>query len=336
MKNRALLIGHYTTVGDIEVLRRVEKWLNELSIPFDVAPYSKTMIKFDANWIDAECIDPEPYTHLIFICGPFRRNYIENNVNVIIDRFNHCVRIGVNLSMTESVKYYNPFDVLLERDSDRLCRPDLSLIEEVKRVPVVGLCLGNTKTHNSANNALRRLVTRANLACIVLDTEWPAARNKGGLDSPEHFESICARLDVMLSSRLHGTVLALKNGIPVIAIDSGAGGSKVSGQGQILGWPEIFLAESVTDEMLDSALERCLLPLAREKAKACTNHARLELQKLEQAFSEAMQGPQSTRQAIKHSAFSIGRKLIKRTIKNRIKSFRRRLLDKIIAAASSK
>jgi hypothetical protein len=271
---RALLIGHYSTVGDIEVLRYVENLLNELSIPFDVSPYKQSMVKFGENWVDAGRIDPKVYTHLFVVCGPFRRNFIENNVRFILDRFSHCVRIGVNLSMVERIDAYNPFDALLERDSDRICRPDLSLIEQVNRVPVVGLCLGNTRTHESANDALHRLVKRTNAACIPLDTEWPISKNKFGLGSPEQFESLCSRVDIMLTTRLHGTVLALKNGIPVIAVDSGAGGSKISRQVNILGWPEVFLASSVTDEILEAAFKRCLLPSAREQAMTCADSVR--------------------------------------------------------------
>lgn len=38
MATRALLTGHFPTIGDIECLEIVRHWLGEMGIPFDVAP----------------------------------------------------------------------------------------------------------------------------------------------------------------------------------------------------------------------------------------------------------------------------------------------------------
>ena len=46
-------------------------------------------------------------------------------------------------------------------------------------------------------------------------------------------ESLLRRLDAVVSSRLHGMVLALKNGVPVVALDPVDGGAKVAAQAGI-------------------------------------------------------------------------------------------------------
>ncbi|MGG6495608.1 UNVERIFIED_CONTAM: hypothetical protein NY603_22055, partial [Bacteroidetes bacterium 56_B9] len=74
------------------------------------------------------------------ICGPFTRAMAARH-DTIFGRFRHCVHIGVNLTMVESVARFNPFEVLLERDSDRTVRADLSFREAPTPVPVMGLCL---------------------------------------------------------------------------------------------------------------------------------------------------------------------------------------------------
>ena len=47
------------------------------------------------------------------------------------------------------------------------------------------------------------------------------------LRTAEEVESLIARMDVVLTTRLHGLVLALKHGVPVVAIDPIAGGAKL-------------------------------------------------------------------------------------------------------------
>jgi hypothetical protein len=295
---RALLAGHFSTVGDIEVLNQVKRRLESLGIEYDVCPYSFKLSAEIEGWLNKEFLKPEIYSHLIVICGPFFKTLEERNPSIFA-ALGHCVWIGVNLTMVEPIADYNPFDVLLERDGDRAARPDLSLLEVVPPLPLVGVCLvhpqteyGDRQRHEMADAAIRRLVKRANVAVIELSTDWPLFRNSGQIESPEQFETICRKLDVMVTTRLHGTVIALKNGVPVISVDAVAGGDKLTRQARLLGWPEIFSADTVTDDELDAALARCLEPAAREKALACVAAGRGALQGVFAEFEAALALPQ--------------------------------------------
>jgi hypothetical protein len=84
-------------------------------------------------------VDPAAYAHLVFVCGPFRN--IGPAITEFLERFAHCRRIGLDLSMIEPVEAWNPFDLLLERDSNRTARPDISFACGQPSVPVVGVCL---------------------------------------------------------------------------------------------------------------------------------------------------------------------------------------------------
>lgn len=277
---RALVTGHFSTVGDIEVLHRVEARLHELGIPFDVAPYTLDLLGLDPSWVDAASLDPAGFTHLIVVCGPYAPDYPVKFPHVLA-RFRHCTQVGVNLTMVAPLAACNPFDALLERDSDRMVRPDLSFLQKVARVPVVGLCLarsqreyGTRQMHDLAEQRLQALLRRAGAAVVDLDTTLPRSANRSGIGSPAEFESILARLDALVTTRLHGTVLALKNGVPVLAVDAIAGRDKVTRQADLLGWPEIHALETASDAQLDQALARCLQPEARDRAQACAAHAR--------------------------------------------------------------
>ena len=76
----------------------------------------------------------------------------------------------------------------------------------------------------------------ADCARIALDTrlgpgEWRSPATAAQV------ESAIARADVVVTTRLHGLVLALKNGIPVLAVDPVAGGATVAAQAAAWDWP---------------------------------------------------------------------------------------------------
>lgn len=294
---RALLVGHLSTVGDVEVLRQIERRLDALGMDYDVSPYTDARLTVDRSWLDKHRLDPRRYTHLIVICGPFTPQMAVQH-DSIFGRFQHCVHIGVNLTMVERLQDFNPFEVLLERDSDRTARADLSFLETPEPMPVVGLCLaspqreyGARRRGDLAAERLRRLIRDAGVAFIELDTSVPAETNRVGLSSGAEFEAICRRLDAMLTTRLHGMVLALKNGTPTLAIDPVAGGDKVTRQAQELGWPEVFDAEAASDDDLAAALVRCLSPEARERAARIRDAAVASLADFDAQFAAALTVP---------------------------------------------
>lgn len=292
---RALLVGHFSTVGDVEVLRQTERQLQALGMAYDVVPYTDARQSVDRTWLNRFALDPSRYSHLFVICGPFTPSMAIQHES-IFGSFKHCVHIGVNLTMVEPLATFNPFEVLLERDSDRAVRADLSFREAPSRVPVIGLCLtgfqreyGDRHRGELAEQKLRRLIERSGAAFIEMDTSVPTETNRFGLSNAAQFESICARLDAMLTTRLHGMVLALKNGIPTIAIDPVAGGDKVTHQAQKLGWNEVFDPEQASDDDLRAALDRCLSDAGRSNAQLVRDRAIASLAGFDKEFAAALQ-----------------------------------------------
>ncbi|WP_134725092.1 polysaccharide pyruvyl transferase family protein [Paracoccus luteus] len=292
---KALVTGHFSTVGDLEVLGHVLDRLRDKRVEHVVSPYTQDLVGLDPGWVDAATLDPAGFTHLIVVCGPYAPNYPVRHP-VIFDRFRHCVHIGINLTMVAPLDECNPFDALLERDSDRIVRPDLSFLRSVPRIPVVGLCLvrsqreyGDRQLHKQAEVRLRALLLRAGVAVVEMDTTVPRQANRNGIGTEAEFESICARLDAVVTNRLHGTVLALKNGVPALAVDAIAGGDKVTRQAELLRWPEVLALDSATDDDLDAALARCLAPDARGRAMACAARARDLLAGHDASFAVALE-----------------------------------------------
>jgi polysaccharide pyruvyl transferase WcaK-like protein len=73
---------------------------------------------------------------------------------------------------------------------------------------------------------------------------------------------------VVLTTRLHGLVLALAQGVPALAIDPISGGAKVASQAQALNWPASMTVDALEDLALERHFEWCLTPTARQRARA--------------------------------------------------------------------
>ncbi|MBW4498580.1 MAG: polysaccharide pyruvyl transferase family protein [Scytonema hyalinum WJT4-NPBG1] len=201
--------------------------------------------------------------------------------------------------MIESINHWNPFDVLLERDSSANSRPDIAFLSRQAKVPVVGVILVHPQheykdkgRHEIANDAINRLIASREMVAVPIDTGLDP--NQTNLRSAAEIDSLIARMDFVVTTRLHGTVLALKNGVPVLAIDPIAGGAKIVLQTQTIGWPVVFTPDSLTDEALQQAFDYCYTEEAREKARVCRDRAIKVVEQVRDEFILALDSPSSS------------------------------------------
>jgi hypothetical protein len=281
---RVLVAGWFSfedrmaTAGDLLSGEAVLRWLASRKIPSDLA-VAPPNGKF--RW---DRVREKKYSHLVFACGPYARDWIPRP---ILARFAHCRKIGIDLSMLDDA---NPFDVLFTRDD----RPDLVFAAEAERVPVIGLVLvhpqfeyGKRSRADAANGMLRTLARSRESVVWEIDTRLDG-RNATGFATPAQVETAIARMDVVLTTRLHGLALALKNGVPAVAVDSVSGGAKVTRQAQALGWP-VFNVDRLDPRKLSKALDECLRPDARQRARSCGEAAAEKLRLLREEFFRALQ-----------------------------------------------
>ncbi|WP_310428157.1 polysaccharide pyruvyl transferase family protein [Chamaesiphon sp. VAR_48_metabat_135_sub] len=271
--------GH-GTAGDLLAGELACDWLESAGYSYDIAvdpPFCGGI-----NWRFA---DPKNYSLVVFVCGPFQKGELEAE---FLAHFAGCRLIGLDLTMLERLDEWNPFDVLLERDSSVCARPDITFLSPRKLVPVVGVCLVEPygAMEEVAHAAIWRLVASRSVAVVKIDTRLDT--NITDLRSPSEIESLLARMDLVVTTRLHGTVLALKNGVPTISIDPEAGGAKIIRQAQKIGWPVVFAVDNVTDEALQQALDYCLSEDARIKARACCQRAKKMVEEARDEFITAL------------------------------------------------
>jgi peptidoglycan/xylan/chitin deacetylase (PgdA/CDA1 family) len=257
--------GH-ATAGDLLACDLVCEWVKAAGCRYDIALVPPLGVGVD--WC---AVDPQSYSHVVFVCGPFGDG---PNVRQLLDRFACCRLVGINLSMLGPLDQWNPFDLLLERDSSAGARPDITFLSRGARVPVVGVIL--VEPHEGAldqvaNEAINRLIQSREMAIVSIDTRLDT--NGTGLRSAAEVESLIARMDLVITTRLHGLVLALKNGVPAVTIDPIPGGFKIERQAHTLGWPVVLPVGGLTNERLEEAFDYCLTEEARTTAGECYRRA---------------------------------------------------------------
>jgi hypothetical protein len=258
------------SAGDLLARDSVCQWLKDAGYPFDIA-----VAKPFTGGIDWRMMEPDKYSDVIFVCGPFGNGW---PVTEFIEKFRHSRLHGVNLSMLQNLEEWNPFKLLLERDSSRRTNPDIVFLSQQPLVPVVGVILvhpqaeyGKNAVHESVNLAIESLLKSREMAQVRIDTRLDI--NSTGLRSPAEIESLIARLDVVVTTRLHGLILAIKNSVPALAIDPIVGGAKIFQQSKSIDWPIVFKPNDATDIELNRALDYCLSNEAKQMAKECREKA---------------------------------------------------------------
>jgi hypothetical protein len=281
---------HGATAGDLIACDVVCRWLTEAGVKYDVAfapPFS--------GGCDWRSVDPRTYSHVVWICGPLGKN--TEAFSRLRRRFAQEPRrwIGINLSMIEAVEAWNPFDVLLERDSSRVERADTSFGAEAVQLPVVGLVqvepfaplFPDRDRQEDARGAARRLAYERPAAVVEIDTRLDI-ENASGLRTPAEIEVLIARMDVVVTTRLHGLALALKNGVPAVAVDPVAGGDKIAAQARAVDWPCAFAADKASDEVMSEALTFALSEEGRARARASAERGRHSVEALREEFVRAL------------------------------------------------
>ena len=275
--------GH-ATAGDVLAGEVACDWLKQAGFEVDLA-----MVAPVGRGCDWRSVDASSYSHVVFVCGPFQRGELEFE---FLSRFARCTLIGLDLSMLLPLEAWNPFDYLIERDSNRAAHPDIALAATGARLPVVGICrveAYDSALVSEADAAIDRLVASSRIVTVDIDTRLD--ENSTGLRNAAAVESLLARMDAVVTTRLHGMVLSLKNGVPVVAIDPEPGGAKVLRQAQVLQWPIVFTVEEASDAALQAALDFCLTDAARERASASRRHAEGLLAGMRSRFIAALTDP---------------------------------------------
>jgi hypothetical protein len=258
------------TAGDVLAMQAVAAELVAAGVPHEMA-WSPV---FRPGKLTLEDADPARYSHLVFACGPLSGHPVE----ALHERFAGCRRVAVGVSVIDPADPAAAgFHAILARDSPGK-RPtgDLAAVSRPPLRPVAGVIqVGEQREysgrgrHQAVSRSLASWLPGCGCALLPLETRLDS-RDWRLCGTPGELESIISRLDLVITMRMHGLVLALKHGVPALAVDPVAGGAKVTAQSMTLRWPAVLTPGP--DGTLDvGALDRwhgwCLSEAGRNTAR---------------------------------------------------------------------
>lgn len=267
---RVLLTGWFSflhgevTAGDALAHDAVAAALDRAGVPYDEA-WSPAFRPGGPSLGDAE---PDRYTHLVFACGPVHGEQVRG----LHERYARCRRIAVGVSVIDpGDPAVTGFHRVLARDGLGAPERDLAALPG-GLPPVAGVVLaagqgeyGGRRRHEAVAERVTGWLGAGECAVVPLETRLDRSDWRLCSTAAEYV-AIVRRLDVVVTSRLHGMVLALRAGVPALAIDPVGGGGKVSAQAAVWDWP-VLPAEATTAD-LDERWAWCLSDDGRRRAWA--------------------------------------------------------------------
>lgn len=251
------------TAGDVLAMRTVGRSLAHAGFRHDTA-WSHVMCPPDGLLLDDA--DPGRYSHLVFACGPATGKPLRE----LHERFARSTRIAIGVSVIDPADpAVTGFHRIIARDQPAAApRPDLATAAPaasgIGLPPTIGVFLtggqreyGGRRRHDGVIGTVESWLAGVDAGLLDLDTRLDP-RDWRLPSTPEQLQSVIRRLDAVVTMRMHGLVLALRSGVPALALDPVDGGGKVTAQARALGWPSILSAEEVTAEALDRGLQWCL------------------------------------------------------------------------------
>ncbi|WP_241833284.1 polysaccharide pyruvyl transferase family protein [Streptomyces caatingaensis] len=279
---RVLVTGWFSfvhgeaTAGDVLAAEHVCGALAAAGIGHDVA--WSPVLRPAGPVLDG--LDPAAYSHLVFVCGPLHGapagDGLPSPLLELHRRFAHARRVAVGVSVPDpDDPAVTAFHRVLARDGAGHAPPSADLschAPEPEQLPVVGVLLtsgqgeyGGRRRHDAVNAVLGGWLCHAPAARVPLETrldgrDWRLPATAAQL------WSVLRRLDGVVTTRLHGLVLGLRAGLPVLAVDPVEGGAKVGAQARALGWPAVVPAGRLTEAELDRWWTWCRSEPGRARA----------------------------------------------------------------------
>lgn len=247
------------TIGDLMAVDNLSQCLNEHGVEHAVISHSELGQKH--HFAVDNILAIKPVSTVVFVCGPLTDS---RQLRDFLNRQGQARKVAVGVSVLANHDAMNRrFDRIVARDGIEPSYFDLAITRTV--APAAGktrraaLCLrGHQKEYGKDRPAkadesaafFRDLTDTHGIETFEIDTILSPT------NGAEEILSGFANSDIVLTTRMHGALLALAAGKPVIALDQIPGGAKVSAVLSKVGWPLAFNTSTVTSPELHSVLER--------------------------------------------------------------------------------
>ena len=234
----------HLTIGDISSVQAFYRGFHERGLPARIL-FEGDYPTSGVQTVDPASCDPGSFSAFVFVCGPLHANWSAGD---FFGRFSCIPRLALNVSKVhESGGAENLFDLIIWRDSSDVRTFDVAIDPRGRRrsatkSPRRGLsvCLVTDQPEYGAAGA----TSQAALDLIDEAITISGRERVGdistvlGTQSLAQIEDAFSSREMIVTTRLHGSLFAIRNGVPIVAIDQVKGGAKVGRIiGEELGWP---------------------------------------------------------------------------------------------------
>ena len=252
------------TIGDLLAVRNLSAALTAAGHPHSVVSHPRFA---DAGHVVVD--DPARLQAgietIVFTCGPLVGT---GRLKFLLGRYPRARKFAVGVSVLPHETALNRrFSGFVARDGMTPSYFDLSIaaVEPPAPPPAgrpirAGLCFrGPQKEYRGRSCQADRAEALLTAAARRFDLETvPVSTAIGGTRAAADVEESFRSIDVMLTTRLHGSILALAAGKPVIAIDQIAGGAKLLPVISRIGWPHVMTVDQADEERTAATLRAFL------------------------------------------------------------------------------
>jgi hypothetical protein len=221
----------WTTIGDVMAVFNLATALKSRIEIVDVA-WRGFLFNLQDHCVDLETISQNDYDAMVFVCGPIHAGFRH-----LFSRFSKIPRIAVGVSIPPDFDPWSLADAVLVRDSKTETSFDLALADvgyPHQQLPAgarrkgASVCLvgkqGEYKQldgHGLAANLIETALQGWNTVSVqtLLDNRRPV---------PSSVELDLQSCSIMVTTRLHASLLSIFHGIPLIPVDQIRGGAKLT------------------------------------------------------------------------------------------------------------
>jgi hypothetical protein len=263
------IFASHGTLGDLRSLEAVASHL--VALGHDVLRATAAPLTIPgARRVDWAGIAPQDVQAVIFFCGPILRQHPLTQAFFRHFASARVAGVGVSLMPQGHENHVDPFDFVLARQVGGEMYGDVAVVAPLpnavprRGIPardragdrlVVGLALRGAQQEygaslcrdREAEGLFRALTERLGrdrkLEFVTLENHLLRSGRE-----PDAIEAQYRDCDLVLTTRFHGAVTALRAEVPFLAIDQISGSAKVFPLLSPLGWPGLFRIDEATVE----------------------------------------------------------------------------------------
>ena len=272
--------GH-GTIGDLLSVTSVARYLTDIGHHVFHAS-AEEFAGIQDHRVDWRLVTPRDFDALIFVCGPIIKHH--PLTGELFQKFQEIHRIGVGVSLLPAghFNHFDPFDFVLAREGKPEVFEDIAIVAPMacgarpqvarSRDITIGVALRGAQTEYGPElclseplqeivaNSIRKILDQHGGRSLLIENHL---RRSEVL--PDEIEAQYRGCDLVITSRFHGAMLAVRHSIPFIAIDQIKGGAKVLKLVGATGWPYVFPGETVSAERIVESANHLISGGLRER-----------------------------------------------------------------------